>query len=85
MGPYVERPYFEMLYNLQKQVEQNEANLVLMGIEQTYPSEKYGYIIPMDEKSVSKVDTFKEKPDRKTAEDYISQALFGMREYLRIS
>ena len=44
-----------------------------MGIEPTYPSEKYGYIIPTDEESVSKVDTFKEKPDRKTAEDYISQ------------
>lgn len=73
VDPYVERSYFEMLYKLQKQVEQNEANLVLMGIEPTYPSEKYGYIIPTDEKSVSKVDTFKEKPDRKTAEEYILQ------------
>ena len=73
VDPYVERPYFEMLYKLQKQVEQNEANLVLMGIEPTYPSEKYGYIIPTDEGSVSKVATFKEKPDRKTAEEYISQ------------
>lgn len=73
VDPYVERPYFEMLYKLQKQVEENEANLVLMGIEPTYPSEKYGYIIPTDEESVSKVDTFKEKPDRKNAEEYISQ------------
>lgn len=30
VDPYVERPYFEMLYKLQKQVEENEANLVLM-------------------------------------------------------
>ena len=28
------------------QADKGEANLVLMGIEPTYPSEKYGYIIP---------------------------------------
>ena len=31
-----------------------------MGIEPTYPSEKYGYIIPEDGGAVSKVSTFKE-------------------------
>ena len=33
-----------------------------MGIEPTYPSEKYGYIIPKRKKQVDKVKTFREKP-----------------------
>ena len=44
-----------------------------MGIEPTYPSEKYGYIIPKDAGEVSMVDTFKEKPDEQTAKKYIEQ------------
>lgn len=56
-----------------KAVAKDVANLVLMGMEPTYPSEKYGYIIPKDTEKVSKVDTFKEKPDTETAEKYISQ------------
>lgn len=44
-----------------------------MGIEPTYPSEKYGYIIPQSADAVSPVKTFKEKPDAATAEKYIAQ------------
>ena len=42
----VEDDYFEALKELSEQADKCEANLVLMGIEPTYPSEKYGYIIP---------------------------------------
>ena len=72
VDPYVEIDYFYMLEKLQKQALKNEANLVLMGINPTYPSEKYGYIIPRSQDTVSFVDTFKEKPDSVTAEKYIS-------------
>ena len=44
-----------------------------MGIEPTYPSEKYGYIIPESTDKVSKVSTFKEKPTQDIAEQYIEQ------------
>ena len=44
VDPYVEDDYFEALKALGEQAEKGEANLVLMGIEPTYPSEKYGYI-----------------------------------------
>ncbi len=44
-----------------------------MGIEPTYPSEKYGYIIPASSERVSGVDTFREKPDVSTAREYIAQ------------
>lgn len=73
VDPYVERGYFETICRLSEQAEKGEANLVLMGIEPTYPSEKYGYIIPESADEVSQVDTFREKPDEETARQYISQ------------
>ncbi len=73
VDPYVEDDYFEALKALSEQAAKGEANLVLMGIEPTYPSEKYGYIIPESKDNVSSVSTFKEKPDVKTAESYIAK------------
>lgn len=73
VDPYVEDDYFEALKTLAEQTEKGEANLVLMGIEPTYPSEKYGYIIPADKNQISNVSTFKEKPDVETAKKYIAQ------------
>lgn len=73
VDPYVEPDYFEALGKLGDYARESEANLVLMGIEPTYPSEKYGYIIPADGGEVSRVNKFKEKPDRATAAEYISQ------------
>ncbi|KLU66117.1 mannose-1-phosphate guanylyltransferase RfbM [Desulfosporosinus acididurans] len=73
VDPYVEDEYFEALQELDRLADDGNANLVLMGIEPTYPSEKYGYIIPTDKRNVSRVDTFKEKPDLRTAETYIRQ------------
>lgn len=72
VDPYVNDDYFEALKKLSDLAESRDANLVLMGIEPTYPSEKYGYIIPSDAGKVSRVDTFKEKPDVETAKQYIA-------------
>lgn len=71
VDPYVEDDYFAALKELGRLAAEGEANLVLMGIEPTYPSEKYGYIIPTDASPVSQVATFKEKPDTQTAREYI--------------
>lgn len=71
VDPYVNEDYFAALKELGQLAEKGNANLVLMGVEPTYPSEKYGYIIPTDKEQVSRVSTFKEKPDVKTAEEYI--------------
>lgn len=73
VDPYVEDDYFEALKSLSIQADKGEANLVLMGIEPSYPSEKYGYIIPESKDDISNVSTFKEKPDTETAKKYISQ------------
>lgn len=73
VDPYVNEDYFTALKELGRLAEAGSANLVLMGIEPTYPSEKYGYIIPEGKEPVSRVSTFKEKPDAKTAEEYIKK------------
>lgn len=73
VDPYVDDAYFEALKRLSEQAALGEANLVLMGIEPTYPSEKYGYIIPKTKDETSDVLTFKEKPDAETAKSYIAQ------------
>ena len=73
VDPYVQKEYFEALHALSQLAQKDTANLVLMGMEPTYPSEKYGYIIPEGAEKVSKVSTFKEKPDTETAKAYIAQ------------
>jgi len=73
VDPYVDESYFRALHELWKLAQEDVANLVLMGMEPTYPSEKYGYIIPHNQEKVSPVDTFKEKPDENTAKQYISK------------
>ena len=62
-----------MLQKLSDQAKKGEANLVLMGIEPTYPSEKYGYIIPTGNDFISDVKSFKEKPQVDVAREYIAQ------------
>ena len=71
VDPYVEEDYFEALGRLSEMAKTGEYNLNLLGMEPTYPSEKYGYIIPESNSSFSKVKEFKEKPDLETAEKYI--------------
>ncbi len=72
VDPYVNEDYFEALKELSNLAENGDCNLTLMGIEPTYPSEKYGYIMPEGKEHVSLVDTFKEKPDVETAKGYIA-------------
>lgn len=73
VDPYVNDDYFQALKELSGIADVGEANLVLMGIEPTYPSEKYGYVIPKDKNVISRAAAFKEKPDVETAKEYISQ------------
>lgn len=73
VDPYVEKDYFEAIKKLGELAESSDSNLVLMGIEPTYPSEKYGYIIPTGKDEVSSVSMFKEKPTEEVAKEYIAQ------------
>lgn len=78
--PYTEAGYFDTIRQMVASVEANVAELVLMGITPTYPSEKYGYVVPeaqvlSAEFSVLsyKVTRFTEKPTTAVAEELIKQ------------
>lgn len=72
VDPYVNEDYFQALKRLGTLSEDGGASLTLMGIKPTYPSEKYGYILPETQgKEVSFVKAFKEKPDLETAREYL--------------
>ena len=55
VDPYVNNDYYQALKRLSDLAEEGVANLTLMGIEPTYPSEKYGYIIPENHGDEEKV------------------------------
>lgn len=73
VDPYVEDTYYECVKSLEDVVKNGESNIVLMGIQPTYPSEKYGYIIPTGRDQISMVSEFKEKPDTETAKKYLAK------------
>ena len=81
--PYTEIGYFETIGRMVECVKQDVAELVLMGITPTYPSEKYGYVVPVDshhkhcEGSVyHRVARFTEKPTVAVAEELLKQNAF---------
>ncbi len=79
VDPYVDETYFECVRDLCEEARKGRKNLVLMGIEPTYPSEKYGYIKPVAGAAGSSAPTdgkpaytFTEKPSKEKAEEYIA-------------
>lgn len=44
---YADQAYYDSVVRLDEAVQSDFAELVLMGVEPTYPSEKYGYIVPI--------------------------------------
>ena len=72
VDPYVENDFFNTLHKVDKAIQDDVADIVLVGVTPTYPSEKYGYIIPETENDkITRVLQFKEKPDAKAAESFI--------------
>ena len=80
--PYTELGYFETIGKMVECVNNNVADLVLMGIAPTYPSEKYGYVVPEAQVSeisgskFQKVSRFTEKPTTVVAEDLLKQGAY---------
>lgn len=71
IDPYVNQDYFETVKELYEESKKGVYNLYLMGVVPTYPSEKYGYLIPKTKGRISTVREFKEKPNLVGAKDYI--------------
>lgn len=45
---YADQAYYDCVPKLAAAVNRGVADLVLMGVKPTYPSEKFGYIVPVD-------------------------------------
>ena len=73
VDPYVDDAYFECVNDLYRAAGSGDKNLVLMGIQPTYPSEKYGYIKPSVNPDGTDGWGFTEKPTKEKAAEYISQ------------
>jgi mannose-1-phosphate guanylyltransferase len=70
----VDTSYYERLKSVSDAVVEDAADLVLMGVEPTCPSKKFGYIVPRDEKdSPRMVERFVEKPEEAVAERLIER------------
>ena len=71
---YADQAYYDGIVKLDAAVQSGFAELVLLGVEPTYPSQKYGYIVPETPKGrLRKVVRFTEKPDEATAKQLIGQ------------
>ena len=72
--PYTEAGYFQTVRRMADAVSGNVADLVLMGITPTYPSPKYGYIVPdVSCDGYSTVRRFTEKPTVEVAVELLAQ------------
>ncbi|MDD9267247.1 sugar phosphate nucleotidyltransferase [Paenibacillus sp. GCM10023248] len=77
VDPYVDEAFFQKIKQLEEVLHETEANLALMGVVPTVPSEKYGYIVPSEERlegtEAHAVQYFFEKPNREQAAVLIDQ------------
>lgn len=73
VDPYVEQDYFETVKKIAENVDKCTSNITLMGIKPTYPSEKYGYIVPDGKGGVKE---FKEKPDLEGAKKLLAMGAY---------
>lgn len=76
VDPYVDDRFFDRIRDLEQALQTSGANLALMGVNPTYPSSKYGYIVPEADgggEDFKRVARFTEKPSEDRAERLIEQ------------
>nr|WP_249316530.1 sugar phosphate nucleotidyltransferase [Bacillus sp. FJAT-50079] len=76
VDPYVEDRFFDRIKDLESVVLESASDLALIGVEPTYPSSKYGYIVSKKGELVldyQHVRRFTEKPDELQAKELIGQ------------
>lgn len=77
VDPYTEIAYFETLCKMDKVIQSSVSDMTLMGINPTYPSEKYGYIIcDKTSEETKRVVRFQEKPNLEKAKELLKQGAY---------
>lgn len=73
VDPYTTGEFFSRIKKLGEYIEKSEKTIGLLGGVPTYPSTKYGYIVPeKGDSELLKVAGFREKPDEETAEQLVA-------------
>jgi len=76
VDPFVQDNFFDRVKELEQLINNSNADIALIGVKPTYPSSKYGYIVPRDdihEYDYIKVDRFTEKPSENAAQELIGK------------
>lgn len=82
VDPFVENHFFNVVKRLEDVLAHSDIELALIGVKPTYPSSKYGYIVPMDfqlnvgqlkQYDYLNVSHFQEKPTEQLAEQLIKK------------
>ncbi|MBX4151416.1 sugar phosphate nucleotidyltransferase [Paenibacillus lautus] len=85
VDPFVENHFFNVVKRLEDVLDHSNAELALIGVKPTYPSSKYGYIIPLESQhnigdlertDYLEVSHFLEKPTEEMAKRLITQNAF---------
>ncbi len=72
VDPYTTGTFFSCIKQLGEQIAKTEQTIGLLGGVPTYPSTKYGYIVPKKgEGTFLEVEGFREKPDEETAAELV--------------
>lgn len=74
--PYTEAGYFEAIKKMSEGIAKDKSDMIVMGINPTYPSTKYGYVVPEKNNAnedVISINCFTEKPTITVAEQLISR------------
>jgi mannose-1-phosphate guanylyltransferase len=77
VDPYVEDGFFEKVKELENVLLDSNAELALVGVKPTYPSSKYGYIVPKEkvkDDSYFTINNFTEKPSEEKAQTLIDMS-----------
>lgn len=71
---YSEEGFYKKVGELNSAVQSRIADLILLGVKPTFPSTKYGYIVPSGKgQKVLSVTKFVEKPEKRLAEQLIEE------------
>ncbi|MFT4414708.1 sugar phosphate nucleotidyltransferase [Fredinandcohnia humi] len=76
VDPYVDSDFFNRVKELNSVLLNTDADLALIGVKPSYPSTKYGYIVPetkVEDKQYFRVGHFTEKPNEEKARKLIEQ------------
>ncbi|GIN85259.1 mannose-1-phosphate guanylyltransferase [Heyndrickxia sporothermodurans] len=73
---FVNENFYKKIFKLEELIEETGAQIAMIGVKPTYPSSKYGYLIPKGFDSYLNVTKFIEKPSEERASKLIESGAY---------